>query len=140
MVGETKEKQSQDSLVSDTAERKLVHEAVQASEARLRAIVENASYAMGLSASGNHILVNPAYLRLFGYDNPNELIGKPFFDLVAPEERPSIMENERRRARGESVPSAFEARGLRRDETCFDMMVTVSVYELQGQVYSTALP
>jgi PAS domain S-box-containing protein len=114
-------------------------EALREGEARLRAIFEASADAIGVSKAGIHIAANLAYLALFGYADDDHLVGKPITDLIALSQRPAVVENVRKRARGESAPSGYETRGLRKDGTEFDMEVRVSTYELSGEIFSVVI-
>jgi PAS domain S-box-containing protein len=94
---------------------------------RWRAFFESTSDAIGVSLRGVHVEVNAAYARLFGYERPEELAGRPVLDLVAPSDRPRIAENVRRRAAGEPLPTVYQVRSLRRDGTEFLMELRVSM-------------
>ncbi|NTV13700.1 MAG: PAS domain S-box protein [Desulfobulbaceae bacterium] len=111
----------------------------QESETRFRAVFENSVDAIGISRVGSHVFVNPAYLVLFGYGSQEDLTGKPILDLIAPDERSVIMERVQRRARGETVPSAYETRGLRKNGEEFIMEVHASTYELSGEEYTLVI-
>ena len=45
-------------------------------QARLRAFFEATSDAIGVSCRGVHVVVNPAYARLFGFERPEDLLGR----------------------------------------------------------------
>ncbi|WP_173983254.1 EAL domain-containing protein [Magnetospirillum sp. SS-4] len=105
----------------------------------LQAIFDNAMDAICLHRNGLHTLVNPAYLRLFGYDSPDELIGTSIIDTVAPDQRPLVLDRITRRARGEAVEAEYVTRGLRRDGSAFDMEVHGSSYALGGRTYTMAI-
>ena len=91
---------------------------------------------MGLARDGIHVMVNPAYLRLFGYPDAADLAGNSLFSDIAPQELPRIREFARRRSTGEPAPAFYETRGIRRSGEVFDMAVAISTYELDGQVYT----
>mgnify|MGYP002640673657 CR=1 FL=1 len=71
----------------DITERLQAERRVQESEAKIRALFDNAGYAIGANQMGNTTMVNPEYLKLFGYAHESELIGKSLLEQIAPEER-----------------------------------------------------
>ncbi len=105
-------------------------------EARFQSVFESSRTAIGVSKAGAHVFVNPAYLDLFGVPRGTDLAGKPVLDLIARENRDRVNEYILRRARGESAPSIYETRGLRPDGSVFDMEVTVSSYQENGEDYA----
>ncbi|MCP4763168.1 MAG: transporter substrate-binding domain-containing protein, partial [archaeon] len=110
-------------VLLQNSERKLIE-----SEEELRAIVDNSVDAIGVSHQGIHKLVNPAYLKIFGYQNAKDLIGKPIFELIVPDERKRIKQFVSDRIKGISVGSHYQTRGLKKDGTEFDMEVNVAQY------------
>jgi PAS domain S-box-containing protein len=116
------------------AERKLIE-----SEAMLRALFEGSSYSMGLAKDGIQLMVNHAFVELFGYANASDVIGKPIFNDIAPEERPRVQEFARHRIQGEPAPAFYETLGIKRDGTVFDMAVAVSTYELDGEIHTIGI-
>ncbi|NTW84897.1 MAG: PAS domain S-box protein [Holophagaceae bacterium] len=111
-------------------------ESVKESEARLRAIFESSQDAIGVAAHGLHEMVNPAYLAMFGFDRPEELLGTPLLELIAPESRAQIDANMRSRAAGEFVPSNYEVMARRRDGSTFRMEIHAASYEREGCVHT----
>ena len=97
-------------------------------DARLQAVFDGSRDAIGVSKAGVHVLVNPAYLALFGFPPDADLAGTPILDLIAPERRDQIKEYVASRARGKQVPAIYETCGLRVDGSAFDMEVSVSLY------------
>ncbi|MFZ5477893.1 MAG: PAS domain S-box protein [Myxococcota bacterium] len=108
-------------------------------EVLLGAIFQTTAVAIGVSRNGVHRLVNPAYLRMFGYDDAEELVGTPILPLVAPEERERIAEKVRRRTAGLEPEGVYVTRGLRRDGVAFDMEVQVANYTFAGEIYTLVL-
>lgn len=109
------------------------------SELKFRSIFDNSVDAIGVSRDGLHIMVNPAYVRMFGCESAESLAGSSILELIAPPERVKIQEYDSRRAAGEDVPGVYETRGLRRDGTEFDLEVNVSTYELNGKLYTVPI-
>lgn len=92
--------------------------------------------AIGVSERGVHVLVNPAYLQLFGYDRQDELVGKPILPLIAEGERARITSYVESRAAGTFDAAAYDTRGRRRDGTEFDMEVYVAVQPREGHQFT----
>jgi two-component system, cell cycle sensor histidine kinase and response regulator CckA len=123
----------------DITERKRAEERLIEAEAKYRALFDRAGYALGLAKGGIHVVVNRAYLDLFGYHDVSEVIGRPIIDDIAPEERSRLQDYARRRSRGEPAPCQYEIRGLRTDATVFDMDVRITTYEFAGETYTIAI-
>ena len=71
---------------------------------------------MGLSSprKAGIVYVNQRFLDMFGYDGPEEIIGKTIAEArhVHPEDRGWLAEMNRRRPKGEPTPSRYEHRAV----------------------------
>ena len=105
-------------------------------ETKFRAFFEMSPDASGLARGGAHMLVNPAYAEMFGYESPEDLKGMPVLDVFAPFERPRIAEYIRLQQDGGSAPAAYQAHGVRRDGSQFEMDVRVSQFAEGRELYS----
>ncbi len=64
-------------------QRKRAEEALRESEQRVRLLMDSTGEAIyGLDLDGNCTLCNPACLRLLGYEEPGDLLGKNMHDLI----------------------------------------------------------
>lgn len=79
------------------------------SEEKYRAIVENTHDAVYIYRNNRFIFVNRRLTELLGYTG-DELLGKPFQELLHPDDRERLLEYSRMRARKEPVPEVYEAR------------------------------
>lgn len=69
-------------LSEDITERKLAEEALQFSEERARLILNSAAEGIfGCDSHGTCLFCNPAAVRLLGYDDPSDLLGKNMHSL-----------------------------------------------------------
>src|SRR5579862_4491118 len=69
-------------LSEDITERKNAEEALLNSEERVRLILDSAAEAIfGSDSEGTCLFCNPAAVRLLGYDDPSELLGKNMHSL-----------------------------------------------------------
>ncbi|MFI5379277.1 MAG: PAS domain S-box protein [Tepidisphaerales bacterium] len=125
-------------IVRDITERKRAEESLHESESKLRAIFECSMDAIGIARKDEHVFANPAYLKLFGYENNETIAGTSMLNHIAPSHRQQMMENRARRTIGEDVPVFYETRGMKADGTEFDMEISVSTYELHGQIHTVA--
>ena len=108
-------------------------------ESVLRAIFVNSTDAIGISHQNVMRVVNPAMLRLFGFEREEDMIGRSFLELMSPESQEELREQIRRRSDGESVPGRYRARAVRRDGTPFDVDITTASFVQGGQTFALGL-
>jgi diguanylate cyclase (GGDEF)-like protein/PAS domain S-box-containing protein len=101
----------------DARSRLEADRALQASEARLRTVV-NSSYDVVavVDATGTITWVTDNSVRLLGW-TPDEVIGRSGFDLVHPDDRPPMLDELTAFASGAGVPNPTVIRMLHRDGT-----------------------
>lgn len=121
-------------------QRREAIEAREQSEIRFRNVFEHSVDAIGVSKGGNHVMVNPAYVRLFGYNSSEELTGTNILNLIAPAEHEKIKSFTRKRADGENAPTGYETLGVKKDGTIFEMEIHVSTYETNSEIYTVVIP
>jgi PAS domain S-box-containing protein len=125
-------------FIHDITERKRAEAGLRESEAKLRAMFEGSKDAIGVTKNGIHVFVNPAYLRLYGLEGKGPVVGTSVLPCTAPSHRAQVAEAIRRRAAGEPVPRFYESRGIKADGTEFDTELSISTYEMDGELYSVA--
>jgi PAS domain S-box-containing protein len=120
----------------DITERKRIEQKIIENESKLSALFESAGYSISVAKNGVQISGNPAFMKLFGYNDTSEFIGKSLLETIAPEERERISKYIADRAKGLKVPTHYETKGLRRDGSIFDMDVQVSTYIFNNESYT----
>src|SRR4051812_43581997 len=91
----------------------------------LGALLECAPIGMCLARNGIILDSNPAYLRIFGFENGADVYGTSSHDRIAPESK-AVVEylTERLRAGARAIPEV-EFLGLRRDGSRVPLLVQV---------------
>jgi diguanylate cyclase (GGDEF)-like protein/PAS domain S-box-containing protein len=79
-------------VARDITDRKRIEKELRDSEERYRRIVETSSDAVLLRSRESIIYANPAALKLFRANHPEDLIGKRYLDLVHPDDRATSTE------------------------------------------------
>jgi PAS domain S-box-containing protein len=125
--------------IRDVTERKRTEERLRQSEQWLRTIFE-ASHEGILVEDGEKIhYVNKSYLRLFGYDDAEELIGRHISTVISPEDAGRLLEFGRGRLRGEQPPSEYEFKGRRKDGSTVYVEASASASNVGDSVYITTM-
>ncbi len=110
--------------IRDVTERKKAEEELKESEGRYRAMAE-AAERMGEAivllqntdkVEAAHLFANQEWVRITGY-SLEELTEISYFDLIHPRDRDGVAERNRRRLKGEDVPSPWEISIMAKDGT-----------------------
>lgn len=127
-------------MEEDMTEQRIAELQRQESELKFRSIFNESGYAMSLSSDDGLLHdVNHAWLNLFGYDITDGIIGSSVLDYVIAEERQAIQEWGAKIAERDPTASTISARGLRKDQSVFLLEIRTSVFELNGEVLTTAI-
>jgi PAS domain S-box-containing protein len=92
----------------DISERRRAEEALREGEDRYRSLFDNANDSiLTFTLDGTIVTVNRAYERLTGWTR-EELVGRTWLELIAPDDLERMQDRTRRALAGEKLPSLFE--------------------------------
>jgi PAS domain S-box-containing protein len=111
-------------MTQESDQRERAEQAARASEAWFRVLFEEAPVGIGLSWDQSTLAVNQAYARMFGYANPQEILGTSLMRLLAPESQAEAARCIARLAES-GRPEELELEGLRADGGRFSFLAAV---------------
>ncbi|MBL8448540.1 MAG: PAS domain S-box protein [Dechloromonas sp.] len=104
------------------------------SEEQFRGLVEQPLVSIYILCEGRFAYVNPAFATLFGYDDPEAMIGRlAIIDLVAPEEREHVLNRVQARIDKRERIAQYSFTALRRDGSRFEIEVQGRAFDYQGK-------
>jgi PAS domain S-box-containing protein len=106
-------------------------EALARSEARFRALIENAPDAIGVMREGVTIYVNPRLASFLGYDDPREVVGTSVRERIHPDDLETFDARTKGRAPGSRLQPR-EYRILRRDGVIVTAEISSMPIEYDG--------
>ncbi len=101
-------------IFRDITHLKAVQEELRQSEEQNRVLIEHTQDGAFIMQDGLLRFCNGAFAAMIGY-TPGEIIGTPVPNLIAPEDRETVMGRQRDRLLGESLPESYEFRMLHKD-------------------------
>ena len=118
-------------ILRDVSDRKRTEKALKESEEKYRTLFEDSLEAMSLTQQGKVVDVNPAWLRLHGFEDKEEVIGMDIIDVIHPEDQKILAE--RRRMWPKMKERAYQLRDVRKDGSAVDVEVYSSWISLGGK-------
>ncbi len=94
------------SIIHDITERKKFEEVLRQSEDKYRGIVENANEGIVITQNGMFKFINSKSSEISGYSQ-QELMSKPFIEIVHPDDQSMVMQHHIKRLKGEEIPGKY---------------------------------
>lgn len=118
-------------FVIDITPRKETEKRLAESEIKYRTVLDNSLAAIYMFQDGGCFsYVNPRMVSILGYDSAGEIIGKPFWETVAPVDRDMVKARGLARERGEINPRRYRFLMIKKngEEICVDMQASHASY------------
>ncbi|MBM3331880.1 PAS domain S-box protein [candidate division WOR-3 bacterium] len=122
-------------VVRDLTEQKRLVRVAEETGDVLRAVLDNSPEAIAGECENVLVYANQRFARLFGYDAPADIIGRPASDFDAPLDRERMVGYTRLREQGKDAPTSYSFHGLRRDGTLIPLEATISTYWSLGRLH-----
>lgn len=122
-------------MVRDITERKRALEALRESEERYSMLFEGAEEGIALYGRGKTrpLLMNRRFTEICGYTR-EEMENIDPIDLVHPEDRARLLENNRKRLAGEEAPRTYEYRSLHKDGRVLNLEASFDAIRKDGEI------
>ncbi|MGB8218581.1 MAG: PAS domain S-box protein [Candidatus Methanoperedens sp.] len=119
----------------DITEYKRAEEALRVSEEKYRSLIENIQDGVFIIEDARIQFANEAFARMAGY-TVEEITGKDFQELVAPEDLEMVTDRYHRRQAGDDVPKEYEFRMLHNDGKRIVINMNVGLINYNGRTAS----
>jgi diguanylate cyclase (GGDEF)-like protein/PAS domain S-box-containing protein len=116
-----------------------VQASLESAERRYRQLIELAPDAIFVHSDWRIVLVNPAMLKLFRAERPEQLLGHDLLELIAPQSRDLARERIRRLYESQQTVPLAEIEFLRADGTPFSADVTAVSFVYAGRPAAQAV-
>ena len=113
--------------------QKQTEAALQASEAQFRHLMDGSVQGVFLHTQGVIRFANTAMARIFGYDDPTDLVGQDYRIIVAPVDRERVEGYRQARLRQAEAPTQYEIQGMQQDGSFIWLECLVSVVSWEGE-------
>jgi len=102
-------------FVIDVTDRKRADRALHDSEEKYRTVVENSLSGIFVHQGGLFQFVNQRFAEMLGYDRPDEITGRPFWEVIHPEDRALVKERGLKREKSQIDPTQYPFRAIQKN-------------------------
>ncbi len=120
------------STITDVTEQKKMELALKESEEKYRTLVENMQDGVAIAQDGNLEFINSKLSEILGYP-PNELLGKPFLTLIAPQDKAYVAERYQKVIIGEGIDQTIDVQVINKNGTFPYVRLNGTSIEYQGR-------
>jgi len=120
-------------MLRDITEHRHALEAARKSEETMRLFIESSPIGINLIRNGRCTFVNSAFARIFGYCNPNEMVGMAVEELYVAQDRSAVRRDHSIGGDSRTSSHFFERRGLRKDGQVVEVSVRLKALEFEEE-------
>ena len=107
---------------------------LRASEERMQVVIESSPIGIRINRQdGKLAYVNPALIKMFGYESADEMLGLSVEALFKPEDRALLKQRQRDIFSGKQDPPIFEWVGMKKNGDQFDVKNFFTIIEHEGK-------
>jgi len=120
--------------MQDITQRKMAEKALKESEERYRTAIEHSNDGVAIIHGDTIQYVNNRYVEMFEYDSRDEIIGKPIFLIVHPDDLDMVKNMNLRRRMGEDIPTRYEFKGITKKGKIIYIEVSAASITYKGEL------
>jgi PAS domain S-box-containing protein len=117
-------------FLTDITERKRFRDALEDSEKRFRTLIEESPIGISIVRNLTYTYSNRSHAKIFGFDDPLEIIGTPVENRIAPPNRQMVKDLSQKLRSGEITSTQFETVGVRKNGSQFPYLVSSAAIKL----------
>lgn len=122
-----------DGILEDITDRMEAQAALIESEEKYRRVVDNSLVGFYIIQNFVHVFCNQRLAEMFGYEKPEEMVGRHIKDFVAKESWDAVEKQVLLRETGEKETVQYVFKGLKKDGTVFDIETSGSMIMYEGK-------
>ncbi len=103
------------------------------SEENYRTAIEHSNDGIAIVQGFKFSYVNIRFANIYGYESPEEIVGRPSNSLIHPDDIERVAERVRKRIRGEVENECYEHRGLKKNGEMIHVEVSVAKIMHEGE-------
>jgi PAS domain S-box-containing protein len=126
-------------VTRDITERKKNQLELQENGLRWRSVFENSIDAIGLAHDGKFLFVNPAFVKLFGYESKESAAGTEILSIISLDEREKVVSEMALRETNADHAYSYYTKAIRSNGEELEIEVNASTYMQAGKLYSLSI-